>query len=86
MSNGRADHCAARDEGLDLLVGELAIARDKRPAVVMAGQHRPAEDLQRLPERFVGQMRRVEDHADAFHFPEQGRPFFLQSAVRLPVP
>ena len=47
----------------------------------MAGQHGSAEDLQRLPERLVGQMCRVEDHADAFHLSQQRGPFLLEAAV-----
>ena len=47
----------------------------------MAGQHGSAENLQRLPERFVGQMGRVEDHADAFHLTQQRGSFLLEAAI-----
>ena len=76
----RADDGAALDQPLDLVVGELPLVRHQRAAVVMAGQHRAAVDLQRLVEALVGQVRHVEDHADAFHLLEQ-RPALREEAA-----
>ena len=43
---GRADDGAALDQEADLLVAELPAVGDQGPAVVVAGQHRAAEDVE----------------------------------------
>ena len=71
----RADHGIAVDQQPDLLVAELPAARHQGAAVVVAGQYRAVKDVQRLEEACVGQMRRVEDHAQLFEFLEQLHAF-----------
>ena len=79
---GRADDGAAADQPLDLVVGELPLVGDQGPAVVMAGQDRAAVDVERLVEALVGQVRHVEDHADALHLLQQRPARRKQAAVR----
>src|SRR2546425_8969155 len=46
----RADDPAALDDEANLVVGELTVAGDEGAAVVVAGEDRPVEDLQRSEE------------------------------------
>ena len=70
---GRADHGAAVDQPLDLVVAELPLVGNQCPAVIVAGQHGPAEEIERLGKAGVGEMGRVEDHAQLLEFLEQAR-------------
>ena len=66
---GRADHGASLDQQADLLVAELPAVGDQGPAVVVAGEHRAAEDVERLEEAGVGKVGGVEDHAESARTP-----------------
>ena len=56
---GRADDGTALDQQSDLLVAELPAVGDEHPAVVVTGQHRPAEDVERLEEAGIREVGRV---------------------------
>src|SRR5258706_4473583 len=49
----RANHSVTVDDRSQFRVVELALMRDKRPAVVVAGKHGSVETIQRLPKGFV---------------------------------
>ena len=84
----QADHRAALNQRLDLFVGQLPISRNQRPAVVVARQYRTLIHLQRFPERLIGQVRHVEDHAALIHLAQKRRPIgqqppFAPGSVRI---
>ena len=51
-----ADDAAALGEGLDHVVGELAVGGDEGAAVGMRGHDRAAGELEELPEGFLGEV------------------------------
>ena len=68
---GATDHGAAADQCLDHLVGELPVVVDEGAAVIVAGPDRPGEEVERLPEGCVAEVRGVEDHPQSIHFGDQ---------------
>ena len=70
----RADHAAALDHALQLLVAELPVARHKGAAIAMARPDRAAKKIHRLVKRLVAQVGHVEDYAEPLHLAEQIRP------------
>ena len=82
----RADHRAARDEQLELLVGKLPVTGHQRPAVVVAGHHRAVKQLERLEETGVRHVRQIENHSQPLELLEQlVRPFGVSGPLS-PVP
>src|SRR5579883_3244595 len=69
---GRTDHAAALDNEPDLIIGELAIPRDKRPAVIVTGQDRTVVDLEGLVEALISEMGQVKDQTAGFDCLEHG--------------
>ena len=67
---------------LNLVVGQLPLVGNQRPAIVMAGQHRAAVNVQRLVEALVGKVGHVKDHADALHLFEQRPARRKETAAR----
>lgn len=68
---GHSDDGAALDEGLDLVVGELAVPVGEGAAVVVAGPDVAREPFEGVPEAFVAEVSGVQDDAKAFHFLEE---------------
>src|SRR2546429_6533300 len=56
----RANHRAALDERLDLLVAELPIVRHERATILVACPHRTGEQIKRFPEAVIAEMCHVE--------------------------
>src|SRR5687768_14043490 len=65
-----ADDCAACDEGLDLIVRELAVVIDKSPTIVMARPNWSAEMIKRFPKAVIAEVRCIEDDSEAIHLLE----------------
>ena len=76
-----ADHGVAADQFLELLVAELPLVGHEGPAVVVAGPDRPVVEVQRLPERLVGEVGDVEDDSQPLHFAHQVAPGRRQAAA-----
>ncbi len=62
-----ADHRATANEVTNLLVGDLPVAGNQGPAIVVAGQQGAFEKLHCLPKAIVGQMADIENHAHLVH-------------------
>lgn len=65
------DDGVSLDEHLKLVIGELAVMRNERAGIGMAGPDGTGEVIERFPEAFVAQVSGVEDDAQAIHLVEQ---------------
>src|SRR3990172_9420654 len=79
---GDADHPVPGNDGADLLIVELALVRDERPGVTVAGEHRAAVTIQRLPEGFVGEMGEIEQDPKLLHRAEQLQTLRRETKLR----
>ncbi len=62
------DHGLAPDQREDLFIAELPVSGHERPAIVVAGPNRAVEQVQRLPEGLLRQVRGVQHNAQLAHF------------------
>jgi len=65
-----ADDRVPLDERLDLFIGKLAVMRNKRATVGVAGPDAPFKVVKRLPKTLIAQMRCIENNAKSFQFLE----------------
>jgi len=79
----RAEDGAAVEEGLDLLVAELASVGDEGSAVLVAGPDGAVEVVEGFPEAIVAQVGGVEDDVEAFHFREELAALGAEAAGRV---
>src|SRR4051812_28310223 len=63
-----ADDASAVDHNLQLLVGELALPRDERSAVLVTGENRSLKRPDDVAEGCVAQVSHVQNHAQSFEF------------------
>src|SRR6185437_3276861 len=68
---GRADDGSARNKLADLIIRQLPIARHQRTAIMMAGQHRRAKEIERLGHASIAQMRDIENHPEPLELLKQ---------------
>ncbi|QTK82616.1 Hypothetical protein AT6N2_L1925 [Agrobacterium tumefaciens] len=67
----QADETAAFLDGIHLLVGEITGDRSERMRIGMAGDQRLVSGLCHIPEAFFGNMREVDENAEAIAFLHQ---------------
>ena len=79
----RADHGVALDEIADLVVGELAVVRHQRAAILWLAHTGPLKVIQRLPEAVIAEVSDIEDDAEPLHLAQQFAAARVEAAARV---
>ena len=69
--HGGANDATALDDDVELFVRELALPWSVGAAVLMGGQQWSSVELDCFPEALIGYVGQVQEHAAAFHLPQE---------------